>query len=234
MIQPFWVAGDFMVQLPVYNAAGETVDTYDIDADELAPRINKQLLHDAVVMYQASQRQGSFRTKSRARVAGSTQKMFRQKGTGRARAGSSRTNVRRGGGMAFAKGNRDFSYRLPRKALRTATRMAVASKIIDEQIVIVDELAFDEPKTKKMDEILQKLPVAGSTTLVATHGHNTNVYLSARNLLPKVTVLEISDLNALSVLKPKFLLITKAALDMLRGVARETTPAEAVAETEDE
>ena len=109
-----------MVQLPVYNAAGETVGTYDIDADELAPRINKQLLHDAVVMYQASQRQGSFRTKSRARVAGSTQKMFRQKGTGRARAGSSRTNVRRGGGMAFAKENRDFSYRLPKKALRTA------------------------------------------------------------------------------------------------------------------
>ena len=97
-----------MVQLPVYNAAGETVDTYDIDADELAPRINKQLLHDAVVMYQASQRQGSFRTKSRARVAGSTQKMFRQKGTGRARAGSSRTNVRRGGGMAFAKGEEDL------------------------------------------------------------------------------------------------------------------------------
>ena len=99
--------------------------------------------------------------------------------------------------MAFAKGNRDFSYRLPKKALRTATRMAVASKIIDEQIVIVDELVFDEPKTRKMDEILQKLPVAGSTTLVATHSHSTNVYLSARNLLPKVTVLEVSDLLSL-------------------------------------
>ena len=136
--------------------------------------------------------------------------------------------------MAFAKENRDFSYRLPKKALRTATRMAVASKIIDEQIVIVDELIFDEPKTRKMDEILQKLPVAGSTTLVATDSHNTNVYLSARNLSPTVTVLEVSDLNALSVLKPKFLLITKAALDILRGVATEAAPAEAVAETEDE
>ena len=124
MVKPLWVAGEFMVNLPVYNEHGETVDTYDIDADELAPRINKQLLHDVVVMYQASQRQGSFRTKSRARVAGSTQKMFRQKGTGRARAGSSRTNVRRGGGMAFAKNNRDFSYRLPKKAIRNATRMA--------------------------------------------------------------------------------------------------------------
>lgn len=223
-----------MVKLPVYNAAGETVDTYDIDADELAPRINKQLLHDVVVMYQANKRQGSFRTKSRARVAGSTQKMFRQKGTGRARAGSSRTNVRRGGGMAFAKENRDFSYRLPKKALRTATRMAIASKIIDEQLVIVDELVFAEPKTNRMDAILEALPVAGSTTLVATQSHDTNVYLSARNLLPKVTVLAISDLNALSVLKPKFLLITKAALDALRGAISETTPAEAVAETEDE
>ena len=223
-----------MVKLPVYNAAGETVDTYDIDADELAPRINKQLLHDVVVMYQANKRQGSFRTKSRARVAGSTQKMFRQKGTGRARAGSSRTNVRRGGGMAFAKENRDFSYRLPKKALRTATRMAIASKIIDEQLVIVDELVFAEPKTNRMDAILEALPVAGSTTLVATQSHDTNVYLSARNLLPKVTVLAISNLNALSVLKPKFLLITKAALDALRGAISETTPAEAVAETEDE
>jgi large subunit ribosomal protein L4 len=223
-----------MVKLPVFNAFGETVDTYDIDVDELAPRINKQLLHDVVVMYQANKRQGSFRTKSRARVAGSTQKMFRQKGTGRARAGSSRTNVRRGGGMAFAKENRDFSYRLPKKALRTATRMAIASKIIDKQIVIVDELVFDEPKTKSMDAFLRALPVAGSTTLIATQSHDANVYLSARNLVPKVTVLAISDLNALSVLQPKFLVITKAALDALRSVSSEATPAEAVAETEDE
>ncbi|MBB76669.1 MAG: 50S ribosomal protein L4 [Planctomycetaceae bacterium] len=225
-----------MVQLPVYNAAGDTVDTYDIDANELAPRINKQLLHDAVVMYQANLRQGSFRTKSRARVAGSTQKMFRQKGTGRARAGSSRTNVRRGGGMAFAKENRDFSYRLPKKALRTATRMAVASKIIDEQIVIVDELAFDEPKTKEMNQLLKNLPVpvAGATTLIATHERNANVYLSARNLSPKVTVQPVSDLNALSVLKPKFLLITKAALDVLRDATSAAAPAESVAGTEDE
>ena len=136
--------------------------------------------------------------------------------------------------MAFAKENRDFSYRLPKKALRTATRMAIASKIIDKQIVIVDELVFDEPKTKSMDAFLRALPVAGSTTLIATQSHDANVYLSARNLLPKVTVLAISDLNALSVLQPKFLLITKAALDALRSVSSEATPAEAVAETEDE
>ena len=212
-----------MVNLPIYNVEGETVDTYDIDASELAPKINKQLLHDVVVMYQASQRQGSFQTKSRAQVAGSTQKMFRQKGTGRARAGSSRTNVRRGGGMAFAKKPRDFSYRLPKKAIRAATRMAIASKITDGQLFIVDELSLEKPDTDQMKRILAALPIKGASTLVATSEHDPNVYKSARNL-PGVSVLPASDLNALSVLSPRFLLVTKSALDSIREAAASRQP----------
>ena len=212
-----------MVNLPIYNTEGETVDTYDIDASELAPKINKQLLHDVVVMYQASQRQGSFQTKSRAQVAGSTQKMFRQKGTGRARAGSSRTNVRRGGGMAFAKKPRDFSYRLPKKAIRAATRMAIASKITDGQLFIVDELSLEKPDTDQMKRILAALPIKGASTLVTTSDHDPNVYKSARNL-PGVSVLPASDLNALSVLSPRFLLVTKSALDSIREAAASRQP----------
>ena len=113
-----------MVSLPVYNRSGDKVGDYEIDPAALAPEMNKQLLHDAVVMYQANLRQGSFGSKSRGQVRGSTKKMYRQKGTGNARAGSRRSGVRRGGGHIFAKRPRDFSYRLNKKALRVATRMA--------------------------------------------------------------------------------------------------------------
>ncbi|MDI9443801.1 MAG: 50S ribosomal protein L4, partial [Planctomycetota bacterium] len=142
-----------MVSLPVYNRNGEEVGAYEIDPAELAPRISKQLLHDVVVMYQANQRQGSAKTKGRGEVAGSTKKMYRQKGTGNARAGHRRSGVRRGGGHIFARRPRDYSYRLPKKAIRLATRMAMASKIEDNQVVVIDQLAFDEPKTRQMAAI---------------------------------------------------------------------------------
>src|SRR5687768_15529908 len=119
-----------MASLTLYNQKGDGIGKYEIDPDEIAPRINKQLLHDVVVMYQSNQRQGSAKTKSRSEVSGTTKKMYRQKGTGNARAGSRRSNIRRGGGRAFAKRPRDWSYRLPRKAVQAATRMAVATRII--------------------------------------------------------------------------------------------------------
>src|SRR6056297_894275 len=140
-----------MASLKVYDASGKEVDTYEIDAEAIAPKINKQLLHDVVVMYQANQRQGSHHAKTRADVAGSTKKMYRQKGTGNARAGSRRTNVRRGGGVAHTIRPRDYSYRLPKKAIRLATRMAIRSRIDDGEVTVVDGLSFDTPKTKQMN-----------------------------------------------------------------------------------
>src|SRR5258708_1682904 len=124
-----------MATLPIFDRTGKQVGSYEIDPLTLAPHINKQLLHDVVVMYQANQRLGTFKTKSRGEVAGSTKKMYRQKGTGNARAGSRRSGIRRGGGHIFAKRPRDFSYRLPRKAVQLATRMALASRIKDEEVV---------------------------------------------------------------------------------------------------
>ena len=112
-----------MATLPVFDTAGNEIGKYEIDPTQIAETINRQLLHDVVVMYQANARQGSHRTKSRANVAGNKKKMYRQKGTGNARAGSRRSNIRRGGGHAFARDNRDYSYRLPKKAVRAATRM---------------------------------------------------------------------------------------------------------------
>ncbi len=207
-----------MVSLTVYDRTGAEVESYDIDPAELAPRINKQLLHDVVVMYQANLRQGSANTKSRADVRGSTQKMYRQKGTGNARAGSRRSNIRRGGGRAFAKSPRDWSYRLPKKAVRLATRMAVASRIADQEITLIDDLAFEAPRTKDMVTILKALKIDGQTLLVAVAGYDLNLYKSIRNL-PHVAVLPVSDLNALDVLRPKRLLMTKAALEAFRRTA---------------
>jgi len=207
-----------VASLPILDSSGAEVGQYEIDLDQLAPRINRQLLHDVVVMYQANRRQGSASTRSRGAVAGSSQKMYRQKGTGNARAGAIRSGVRRGGGHIFAKQPRDYSYRLPRKAIRTATRMAIASKIKDEQITVIDDLTFDVPKTKEMAGILKALQLAGKTTLIATAEHDVTVYRSARNIAG-VTVSPVSDLNALSVLTPRHMLVTKAALDRLQEQA---------------
>lgn len=213
-----------MASLPIYDRTGAKVGDYEIDPAELAPRISKQLLHDAVVMYQANQRQGTHRTKTRAEVSGTTKKMYRQKGTGHARAGSRRSGVRRGGGHINAKRPRDYSYRLPRKALRAATRMAIASKLHDEQVVVIDELTFEAPRTKEMVGVLKALGIDGSSTLVATESTDVNVYKSARNI-SRVSVSPVAELNALSVLQPKQLVVTKAALDAIRERYRAAAPA---------
>ncbi len=212
-----------MVSLPVYDRSGAEVGKVEIDPIQLAPRISKQLMHDAVVMYEANRRQGSAKTKSRAEVSGSTKKMYRQKGTGNARAGSRRSGVRRGGGHIFAIRPRDYHYRLPKKAVRLATRMAVASRIIDDEVTLIDELRFNEPKTRDMAAILKALGIEGQTLLVAIEGHDANVYMSVRNL-PGVTILPVADLNALDVLRPRRMLMTRSALEAFRDRVAASRP----------
>lgn len=214
-----------MASLPVYDRSGKEVGTYEIEPAEIAPRINKQLLHDVVVMYQANKRQGTVRTKSRAEVVGSTDKMYRQKGTGRARAGSRKSPIRRGGGHTFAKRPRDYSYRLPKKALRAATRMAIASRIRDKEVVVIDDLSFDEPRTRDMVQVIAALGLAGSATLITTENYDANVYKSARNI-ERVSVSPVADLNALLVLSPRRMLVTKAALDAIKSGATANSDAE--------
>jgi large subunit ribosomal protein L4 len=210
-----------VTKLSVYDRAGKEVGHYEIDTAELAPRVNKQLLHDVVVMYQSNLRLGTAKTKSRAEVAGSTKKMYRQKGTGNARAGSRRSGIRRGGGHIFAKRPRDWVFRLPRKAVQLATRMALLAKIRDAELTLIDDLKFDSPKTKDMAAILKALNLKGTSLLVATAEQDNNVYKSARNI-DQVTVSPVSGLTALNLLAPRRVLMTKAALDAVRSRSAKT------------
>jgi large subunit ribosomal protein L4 len=207
-----------MPKLPVHDAKGKKVGTYNLEPTDFAPRINKQLLHDACVMYQANLRQGSHKTKNRHEVSASTRKLYRQKGTGNARAGDRKSGIRRGGGHMKQIKPRDYSYSLPRKALQLATRMALAAKVQDDAIVLVDKLEFAEPRTRDMAAIIKTLGCEGQAVLVTTSGYNPNVYKSARNIA-RVCVSPAGELNALAVLNARRLLMTTAAADVLKAKA---------------
>jgi large subunit ribosomal protein L4 len=204
-----------MISLSVFNVSGQSVGSVEIDPAEFGGEINRQLLHDVVLMHMCNQRAGTHSTLRRGEVAGSTKKLFRQKGTGNARAGTRRTNKRRGGGTAKGPKPRDYEYHLPRKAVRAATRMAILSKFQDQEAIIVDDMALTEIKTKKVADILKALKLGTDTCLIGTAGLNPTVYKSARNI-QGIEVLPTSDLNAYAVLKQKRLLLTRAALDELR------------------
>ncbi|MEM9827303.1 MAG: 50S ribosomal protein L4 [Planctomycetota bacterium] len=203
-----------MATLKVHDATGAEVGSVEIDTAKLADGVNKQLLHDAVVMYQANKRQGSHCAKTRGEVSGSTKKLYRQKGTGNARAGSKRTNVRRGGGVARTIKPRDYSYRLNKKALRLATRMAIRSKIDDGETVVIDKLDMPAPKTSQMAGILKALGIDDGSVLVVTENLETAVCKSGRNI-QGVEVQPVRQLNTLSVLRPKRMLVTRGVIDQL-------------------
>jgi len=204
------------VNLAVYDISGKQVGSYEIDPAELAPSVNKQLLHDAVVMYQANQRQGTFRTKNRGEVAGSTKKLYKQKGTGNARAGARRSGTRRGGGHIFAKRPRDFGWRMPKKALRAATRMALAARLADDEVKLVNGLELGAPKTAVVAKLLKTLGISEKTVLVAPAKHDDMLWKSARNI-DGVSVSPVGDLNAWSLLQPRAVLMTTAAIDAFRA-----------------
>lgn len=210
-----------MISAPIKNAAGGDVGTYEFDPAELAPAVNKQLLHDAVVMYEANRRVGTVRTKSRGEVVGSTKKLFRQKGTGRARMGPKRTPIRRGGGMAFAKRPKDWSYRLPKRAIKLATRMALLSKFQDGEAIVLDSLSVDQPKTRVIADMLKALGVDKQGCLLAIRENDALVWKSARNI-PTLRVSPALELNAYDLLRQKRLVVTKEAMDLLRQSESDT------------
>lgn len=226
------------ITVKVVNKAGAEVGTVSIDPAEFGGTINRQLLHDVVLMYRANARAGTHSTLRRGQVAGSTKKLFRQKGTGNARAGTKRTNKRVGGGTAKGPKPRDYEYHLPKKAVRAATRMALLSKFADGECVVVDEFALTAPKTKEMAGVLKAIKVGtrvvkktengveqnvekdltllDTTVLIGTDKMDPNVYKSGRNI-DGVKVLPAAEFNAFVVLKQKRLLLTKAALESLRA-----------------
>jgi len=202
-----------MIDVTVYNTDGEEVDSLKVDEAAFGGSVRYPLLKQAIVMYHANQRVGTAATKGRSMVAGSTRKLFRQKGTGYARVGNIRTGKRVGGGVTFAKTARDFSKRMPKKQRRLATASAMLAKLLSNDVVVVDELKFERPRTKDFVSLLDNLKIARSC-LVTIGSADDNLYRSARNI-PRVAVMPVSQLNAGDICRYHKVLFTKEAFLLL-------------------
>lgn len=202
-----------MLAVPVFDMNGQRKGEVEIDPQLLGGRVRARLLKQAIVAYLDHRRQDSARTKGRSDVEGSTRKLYRQKGTGNARAGTVRTPIRRGGGRAFAKRRPRATRELPRKMRRLARNSALLAKIQAEDVLIVDELNFPEIKTKAMASMLSALGIDTSCVL-ATHDRDRNVRLSARNI-PFTDVRLAEELNAYELLRRRKLVFTKPAFEGL-------------------
>lgn len=202
-----------MIELPIYNKQGKQVDTLAVDEAQLGTEVRPVLLKQAYVMFHANRRQGSARTRSRGMVSGSTRKLYRQKGSGHARMGTRRTNIRKGGGVAFAKNKIREAYRLrmPRKMRRLANRNALLAKLVDNEVKCIDSLAFDSPKTRDLKAMLEALGVDRSC-LLALDAANRSAALSARNL-PDVDAIRIAQLNVFELLNHRYLVVDRASLE---------------------
>lgn len=212
-----------MLSVPVYNETGDKVGQQELDEVLLGAPINHQLLKQAVVMYQANLRQGTVAQKTRAEVEGSTRKLYRQKGTGRARMGNARTPVRRGGGVAFPRKPRDFRLDMPKKMRRMARNQAVLAKVQSESVCIIDGVRFDEPKTKRFAAMLKALE-ADRGCVFATRGKSDVLHKSGRNI-PLTDIMDVADLNAYAVLRRKRLVFTKDAFEAFVGSVANGTKA---------
>jgi len=204
-----------MLEVPVYNTEGKKVDTMKVDASVFGSAINASLLKQAVVAYHANRHRGTASTKSRSMVAGSTRKLFRQKGTGRARRGAIRTPVQRGGGHTFAKQPNASRKMLPRKMRRAALKSAILAKIVGEDFMVVDGLAMSGPKTKAMARIIKNLKIDRSCLLTLAEP-DSNVYLSCRNI-GDITVRTANELNAFDVATRQKMVVTSEAMKVLVG-----------------
>jgi len=199
-----------MIDLAVYNADGKEVETLKVDEAALGGSVRYPLLKQAIVMYHANKRVGTAATKGRSQVAGSGKKLFRQKGTGNARVGNIRTGKRVGGGMTFAKTPRDFRQRMPKKQRRLARDSAILAKLLGNNVVVIEELRFEKPRTRDFAGVLNNLKIDRSC-LVTTGSVDANLCKSAGNL-PKVRVMPVSQLNAGDICRYQKMLFTKEAL----------------------
>lgn len=203
-----------MLSVPVIDMQGKKTGSMEIDPAVLGGRVRPELLKQAVVAYRSNRRQGSARTKNRAMVVGSTRKHHRQKGTGSARVGTIRTNIRRGGGVAFAKREQNWHKDLPKKMRRLARNNAILAKITSGSAVIVKNLSFETPKTNQFAAMLKAIG-ADRGCLVALDEFDDVIYRSGRNI-PKTDIIEVHQLNAYEVLRRQMLVFSEEAFDLLR------------------
>ncbi len=198
------------MQVPVYNMSGEGVKQIDIDDSVFAVPLNEAVVHQALVRQLANARQGTASTKTRGEVRGSKQKMYRQKHTGRARAGSVRSPLRRGGGVTFGPKPRSYRQSMPKKMRQLALRCVLSSKVKEKEMMVLEELKIDEPKTKEIVKMFAALGVK-SSAIIATSEPMENVIKSARNI-PGVVTVPSRLLNVVDITRHKLLLITEDAV----------------------
>jgi large subunit ribosomal protein L4 len=198
------------VEVPVYSVTGEVVKHIEISDRVFAVPFNQAVVHQAVVSQQANARQGTASTKTRGEVSGSGKKLYRQKHTGMARAGDRRSPTRRGGGIIFGPKPRSYRQEMPKKMRQLALRCALSAKVRDEELMVLEELKFDQPKTKPMAGILVALGV-DSSALIVTGESEEKVVKSSRNLTGIKTI-PANILNVVDILSYKMLLMTEAAV----------------------
>ncbi|WP_308636584.1 50S ribosomal protein L4 [Paenibacillus silvisoli] len=205
-----------MPKVALYSVNGSQVGEVELSESVFGIEPNVHVLHSAVLLQQASERRGTHKTKGRSEVRGGGRKPWKQKGTGRARQGSIRSPQWVGGGTVFGPTPRSYSFKLPRKVRRLAIKSALSSKVIDNEIIVLDQLAFAQPKTKEFAAILNNLKVARKA-LVVTANYEDNVALAARNI-PNVKFVVADGINVLDVMKYDKLIITKEAVEKVQEV----------------
>ena len=204
-----------MANVSVYNIEGKEVGSIELNDAVFGVEVNEHLVHMAVVNQLANNRQGTQSAKTRSEVSGGGRKPWRQKGTGHARQGSTRSPQWTSGGVVFAPKPRDYSFKMNKKEKRIALLSALSSKVADNKIVVLDAFNLDEVKTKKFAEVMSNLKV--DKALVVIEGENKNVVLSGRNI-PTVKVSATNEINTYDVLKYETLVVTKAAVEKLEEV----------------
>ena len=204
-----------MANVAVYNMEGKEVDKIELNDSIFGVEINEHLVHMAVLQQLANNRQGTQKAKTRSEVRGGGRKPWRQKGTGHARQGSTRSPQWTGGGVVFAPTPRDYSFKLNKKEKRAALKSALTSRVVENKFVVVDELKLDEIKTKKFVEVLKNLNV--EKALVILSDMDEKVIASAANI-PTVKTTQTNELNVFDVLKYDTVVVTKAAVETIEEV----------------
>ncbi len=203
-----------MAAVDMLNSAGETVSQIDLPDDIFRVPVKKSILHDVVRYQLVARREGTAASKTRGMVSGSTRKLFRQKGTGNARAGSIKSPLRRSGGVIFGPSPRSYEIKVPKKVRRLALKMALSSKFETNRLFVIDDFKLDQVKTKAFSQILEKLNLRD--LLIVSDEEDPKLYLSSRNI-PKVKVIKTPGLNVYDILKHKNLLLVQSSLEKIQG-----------------
>lgn len=202
----------------LYNQQGDVLGSVTLPEQIFDVKFNADLVHQVAVSLYANKRQPLAHSKTRGEVRGGGRKPWRQKGTGRARHGSNRSPIWKGGGVTFGPRNdKDFSKEIPRKMRRKALLMVLSQKLVDNQLIVLDKIELENGKTKEMVKTISSLPCNNHSTLIALPGYDKKIFLASRNI-KKVSLEDARNLNVLDILNAKYLLITKDSVDTIRKV----------------